>query len=46
MQDTRKVIAHPTKPGFWTICITDERGSAIYGAYARKELAIAFLLTR
>jgi hypothetical protein len=44
--DSRKVIPHPTKPGYWTICITDDRGSAIYGAYDRRELAIAYLLTR
>jgi hypothetical protein len=37
-----KVIAHPTKPGFWTILI-DGR---IYGCFARRELAIATMLTR
>lgn len=41
-----KVIAHPTRPGYWTICITDERGSVIYGEYDRKDLAIAVMLTR
>jgi hypothetical protein len=40
-----KVIPHPTRSGYWTICITDERGSAIYGVYDRKELAIAVMLT-
>jgi hypothetical protein len=46
MTDQRKVIPHPTKKGFWTICITDERGSAIYGAYDRRDLAISIMLTR
>lgn len=41
-----KVIAHPTRKGFWTIAITDDRGTAIYGAYDRRELAIAVMLTR
>ena len=31
---------------FWTISITDANGSAIYGAYNRKDLAIAVMLTR
>jgi hypothetical protein len=42
----RKVIRHPNRPGKWTICITDERGSAIYGAFDRYELAVATMLTR
>lgn len=46
MADQRKVIPHPTQPGKWTICITDERGSAIYGAYDRRDLAISIMLTR
>lgn len=46
MEISRKVIAHPTKPGHWTICITDANGQAIYGAYDRWDLAIAYLLTR
>lgn len=41
-----KVIPHPRKPGHWTICVTDENGSAIYGVYARRELAVAVMLTR
>jgi len=36
------IIAHPTKPGFWTIRIDDR----IYGEYARRELAVAVMLTR
>jgi hypothetical protein len=40
-----KVIPHPSHPGFWTICVTDERGSAIYGKYDRRELAVAVMLT-
>lgn len=44
--ETRKVIKHPTKPGHWTICITDDRGAAIYGEYARRELAVSIMLTR
>jgi hypothetical protein len=40
-----QVITHPTRLGYWTICITDERGSAIYGTYERRELAIAVMLT-
>ena len=35
------VIAHPTKPGYWTILID----GAIYGAYDRRSLAVARLLT-
>ncbi len=46
MTETRKVIPHPTKPGYWTICITDQYGSAIYGEHDRYELAVAYLLTR
>lgn len=41
-----KVIPHPTRKGFWTIAITDDRGTAIYGEYDRRELAIAVMLTR
>lgn len=37
-----RVIPHPTKPGFWTIQI----GNSIYGAFDRRELAVAFMLTR
>ena len=37
-----KVIAHPTRPGHWTILID----GGIYGCYDRKELAIAVMLTR
>jgi hypothetical protein len=37
-----KVIAHPSRPGFWTILID----GGIYGCYDRKELAIAVMLTR
>ena len=37
-----KIIPHPTKPGFWTIRI-DGR---IYGEFARRELAVAVMLTR
>jgi hypothetical protein len=44
-QETRRVIPHPTKPGLWTIAITDERGTAIYGEHTY-ELAVAILLTR
>jgi hypothetical protein len=40
-----KVIPLPGRPGYWTICITDENGSAIYGAYDRYELAVAVMLT-
>ena len=40
-----KVIPHPTQRGCWTIAITDERGTAIYGCYDRRELAIAVMLT-
>ncbi len=40
-----QVIPHPTKPGNWTICITDAHGSAIYGVFARRELAVAVMLT-
>lgn len=40
-----KVIPHPTMPGHWTISVTDQYGTAIYGAYDRKELAIAVMLT-
>lgn len=36
-----QVIAHPTKPGFWTIL----SGGSIYGVYARRELAIAVMLS-
>ncbi len=43
--DRRKVIPHPRKLGYWTICITDQYGSAIYGEYDRRELAIAVMLT-
>lgn len=46
MKDERKVIPHPRRPGYWTICITDDRGAAIYGEYDRRELAIAIMLTR
>ena len=41
-----QVIPHPTAPGYWTICITDDRGSAIYGQYDREALATAIALTR
>lgn len=41
-----KVIPHPTRKGFWTIAITDDRGTAIYGAYDRRGLAISIMLTR
>jgi hypothetical protein len=44
-KETRKVIPHPTKPGLWTILITDEHGSAIYGEHPY-HLAVAILLTR
>jgi hypothetical protein len=37
-----RIIPHPRKIGFWTILV-DGR---IYGAYARRELAIAVMLTR
>lgn len=37
-----KVIAHPLKPGFWTILIE----GAIYGCFDRRELATAYMLTR
>ena len=40
-----KVIAHPTARGFWTIAITDETGTFIYGKYERRELAVAVMLT-
>ena len=46
MQETRKVIPHPTKPGYWTILITDANGAAIYGEHDRYDLAVAYLLTR
>ena len=46
MKDERKVIPHPRRPGYWTICITDDRGAAIYGEYDRRELALAVMLTR
>jgi hypothetical protein len=32
-----QVIAHPTKPGFWTIRI----GNGIYGEFDRYALAVA-----
>lgn len=44
-QETRKVIPHPTKPGLWTIAITDASGTFIYGEHTY-ELAVAILLTR
>lgn len=37
-----KVIAHPTKPGFWTILA----GGSICGCFDRYALAVAYLLTR
>lgn len=37
-----QVVAHPTKTGFWTIRV----GGRIYGEYARRELAVAVMLTR
>jgi hypothetical protein len=40
--EVQKVIPHPTIPGHWTIQI----GNSIYGAYDRRELAIAIMLTR
>jgi hypothetical protein len=40
-----KVVPHPTKPGFWTIRVKDERGFSIYGEYDRRELAVAVMLT-
>lgn len=40
--NTAAAIAHPTKSGFWTIRV-DGR---IYLEYARRELAVAILLTR
>ena len=43
--EDRKVIPHPTQSNRWTICVTDDRGSAIYGAYDRRELAVAVMLT-
>jgi len=43
---SRQVIPHPRKPEYWTIAITDERKTAIYGAYDRKALAISIMLTR
>jgi hypothetical protein len=46
MKDERKVIPHPRRPGYWTICITDDRGAAIYGEYDRRELAVSIMLTR
>jgi len=36
-----RVIAHPTKPGFWTIVIDGK----IYGAFDRREIAVAHMLT-
>lgn len=47
---SRKVMPHPTCPGCWTICITDEyngqRREGMYGCYDRYALAVAYLLTR
>ena len=40
-----KVIPHPTEIGRWTILITDQYGSAIYGSYDRRDLAVAVMLT-
>lgn len=40
-----KVIPHPTMPGHWTIAVTDQFGTAIYGCYPRKDLAISVMLT-
>jgi hypothetical protein len=37
-----KVIAHPLRPGFWTIQI----GDRIYGEFDRYALAVATMLTR
>lgn len=37
-----QVIAHPLKPGFWTIL----SGGSIYGCYDRRELAIAVMCSR
>lgn len=45
LEDDMKVIPHPTQRGCWTIAITDESGTAIYGSYDRRELAIAVMLT-
>jgi hypothetical protein len=39
---TRQVIPHPLRSGFWTIQI----GNSIYGEFDRRELAIAIMLTR
>lgn len=44
-QPRMKVVPHPTMLGRWTIQITDEHGSGIYGAYERRDLAIAVMLT-
>lgn len=46
MEISRKVMPHPTKHGYWTIAITDDRGTAIYGEYNRRELAVSVMLTR
>lgn len=44
MTETRKVIRHPKRPGYWTILITDAYGSAIYGAYDSYSVAVAWAL--
>ena len=36
-----QVIAHPTKPGFWTILI----GGHIYGAYDCRAVAVGVMLS-
>lgn len=44
-QQRMKVVPHPTNPGRWAILITDRNGSGLYGAYERRDLAIAVMLT-
>lgn len=40
--NTVRVIPHPLKQGFWTVQI----GNRIYGEHARRDLAVAIMLTR
>jgi hypothetical protein len=37
-----KIIPHPTRPGFWTLHITDDNGHVTHhGAYDQREKAFA-----
>lgn len=44
-QPRMKVVPHPLQLGKWAIQITDQYGTGLYGAYERRDLAVAVMLT-